>query len=308
MPKAHRKKIIWAVDPFGEAKIQASAGHFAESLSLHNDVDVVYVHGRSGFPILSEQAAIRFDLAKVELQLENMLAELKFKPHKKPQILAHGAEFVRTDVKTLVSYAKKIKADAVLVSTNARAGLLRQALGSFAETLILESSIPIMIVNPKAKVLTKPGTILFPTDFSDMSWKAFEHVIHFAKASHAHVKLFHQYLGEEQNIPDNVSYFQNDRWLEGDRLLDDNLQKVKLHLSKWLNWAKKQNVHCDHIIKFGMKNIADATLELATKENSWMIAMATMTGPLSAAFLGSNARWVVRAAQCPVWVLYIKGK
>ncbi|MFN8790781.1 MAG: universal stress protein [Bdellovibrionales bacterium] len=308
MSKLKRKKIIWAIDPYGEAKVQASAASLARSLSLHNDVEVIYVHGRSGFPIEKEQAAIRFDLSRVEKQLDKILMELKFKPQRKPRILAHGSEYVRTDVKTLVSYAKKAKADAVLVSTNARVGFMRQALGSFSETLVLESAVPTMIINPKAKVGPKPGIIIFPTDFSDLSWKAFQQVVSFAKATKAKVKIFHQYQGEAQSIPDSVSYFKNERWLEGDRLLDENLQKVKSNLAKWLSWTKKQNVKCDHVIQFGLKNIADATLELAKKDSAWMIAMATVTGPIAATFLGSNARWIVRSANCPVWVLYVEGK
>lgn len=251
---------------------------------------------------------VRFGLARAETQLNQILAELDFKPRKKSKILAHGSGYVRADVKTLVSYAKKIKANAILVSTNARTGFIRQAMGSFSETLVLESAIPVMIVNPKAKVALRAGTILFPTDFSDLSWKAYQQVTSFAKATNASVRIFHQYQGESQSVPPGVSYFKNDHWLEGDLLLDDDLQKIKLKLKKWLVWTKKQNVKCTHEIKFGPRNVADATLALAKKDHVWMIAMASVTGPIAATFLGSNARWVVRSAHCPVWVLYVHGK
>jgi hypothetical protein len=72
MSKSKQKKIIWAIDPYGEAKVQASAASLAHSLSLHNDVEVVYVHGRSGFPVEKEQAAIRFGLSRVEKQLNQI--------------------------------------------------------------------------------------------------------------------------------------------------------------------------------------------------------------------------------------------
>ena len=165
-----------------------------------------------------------------------------------------------------------------------------------------------MIVNPNVKIESRPGTILFPTDFSDLSWKAFQQVVSLAKSTKANIRIFHQYQGEEQAVSADVSYFHNDRWLEGEKLLDDELQKTKIKLKKWLASTRKQNVKCDHVIKFGLKNIADATLELAKKDHVWMIAMATVTGPIAATFLGSNARWIVRAAHCPVWVLYVEGK
>lgn len=308
MAALKRKKIIWAVDPYGDVKIQASAAAFARSLSDSTDVEVVYIHGRSDFPKKYEREEIRFGLSSAEKQLKQTLTKLKFKPGKHPKILAHGSQFVRSDVKTLVSYAKKIKADAVLVSTNARAGFVRQVLGSFSETLILESAIPTMIVNPLAKVALRPGTILFPTDFSKPSWKAYQRVVDFAKTSGGKIEIFHQYQGKAQSVTGDVSYFREGLWLEGERLLDDELQAVRSNLSKWLSWTRKQNVECDHVIEFGLRNIADATTEQAKKDNVWMIAMATLTGPISARFLGSNARRLVRSASCPVWVLYVEEK
>lgn len=308
MKKDRTKKIIWALDPYGNSKIQSSAATLARSLSSQNDVEAVYVYGRSGFPGETEQAAIRFDLEQVEKKLSKMLDDFKLPSQAQARILAHGSESVRADVKTLVKYAQKTKAEAILVSTNARTGFFQKVLGSFAETLVLESAIPVMTVNPKAKVSVKPGTILFPTDFSGMSWEAFQHVVNFAKSSKASIQILHQYQGKSQSIPKGVSYYKDNHWLKGEKLLDKELQQVQASLSKWLLWAKKQNVKCEYIIQFGFKNIADATLDLAKKETPWMIAMATITGPVAAAFLGSNARKIVRSAECPVWVLYVEEK
>lgn len=306
MPNTKRKKIIWAIDPFGAAKVQTSAASLAKSLSLSNDVEVVFVYGRSRFLLDDRKPGSHMDLSHVETKLGEILKELKYKPKTKPRILAHESDFVRADVKTLVSYADKVKADAVLVSTNARTGFVKQALGSFSETLILSSAIPTMIVNPKAEVGSKPGVILFPTDFTDSSWKAFQQVVSFAKTSKAKIKIFHQLQSETRSMASTASFLQNEQWVDAPFPLDERLPVIKLHLSKWLSWAKKHGVKCSHVIQFGSKNIADATLAVAKKEQPWMIAMATVTGPLAATFLGSNARWIVRAAKCPVWVLYVK--
>jgi nucleotide-binding universal stress UspA family protein len=298
------KKAIWAVDPFGDPRTQSAAATLAQVLNRAAPVEAVYIHGSS--PIESDKAAIRAGLLKAESKLKEFLKKIGFKG--KSQILAHGADYVRAEVKTLTSYAKKSKADVVLLSTKARSGLLRQILGSFAETLMLESSVPTMIVNPKAKVSATPGIILFPTDYSDLSLVAYKKLLNFAKDIGASVKLFHQYQGEIQSLPKNVAYYRSDKWLEAEDLLDDELIEVRKKINKWFALAKKQGVPCHHTIKFGLKNIADATLELAKKENPWMIAMASVTGPVAATFLGSNARWVVRDARCPVWVMHVAKK
>ena len=301
-----KNKIIWAIDVYGDMKVQSSASILAKSLSLHNDVQIVYVHGSAGFPVEKEKVAVRFGLSHSENQLKKILHQLEFKTDMKPKILAHGSGFVRGGVKTLLSYAKKTRANSILVSTNARLGFMRYVLGSFAETLIIESTIPVMVVSPKAKIALRPGVILFPTDFSKSSWKAYQQVVSLAKVIGSKIKIFHQYQGEQQAVPSNVSYFLSDKWLKSESLLDKDYQKIKSKLSKWLRWTKLQNVKCDHTIKFGFKNIADAAIEQAKKDHIWMIAMATIKGPISSTFLGSNARWVVRSAQCPVWVLYVR--
>ena len=298
------KKIIWALDPYGDLELQASAKTLVETLSKSATVEVVHVHGRSGFLIESKKQSIRWGLADAQEKLQKYLKQMGFKGPS--QILASSASSVRAEAKTLASYAKKSKADVVLLTTKARTGILRQVLGSFAETLILQSLMPAIIINPKAKVSQKPGTILFPTDFSDSSHKAFKKVVHLAKTTGAKIKLFHQYYGEEQNIPSNTSYFQGIKWVEGDELLEDDLRLLKSRAKKWLAYAEKEQIQFDITLKFGRRNIADAILDIAKKEKTWMIAMASVTGAFTATFLGSNARWVVRDAMCPVWVMHVE--
>ena len=88
MSKVKRTKIIWALDPYGEAKIQSSAAKLADSLNRKIEVEVVYVHGSSGFPVESDKKAIRFGLSRAEEKIQRALKELNFKPSKNPKILA----------------------------------------------------------------------------------------------------------------------------------------------------------------------------------------------------------------------------
>lgn len=299
------KKFLWAIDPYGDVKTQSLVATLVKTLSEKITIEPVYVHGQSGFPFEANEKSVRFNLAEIEQTFKETIKALEFKSDQAPTILAHDSAYLRAAVKTLVSYAKKVNAAAILVSTHARTGIMRYVLGSFVETLILESSVPIMIVNPKTKIEARPGIILYPTDFSDLSWTAFQEVASFAKLIDAQIRIFHQYQGEAQSIPEDVNYFHNNHWLSGEHLLDKELQEVKIKLKKWLSWCEQHNIACDHSIKFGLKNIADATLAEAKKEKVWMIAMATATGRVAAAFPGSNARWVTRAALCPVWILHV---
>ena len=66
---------------------------------------------------------------------------------------------------------KKVKADCLVISTHARTGLERLAMGSFAETVILTSAVPVLVLNPANKVPVSVRKILVPTDLSKKSEK-----------------------------------------------------------------------------------------------------------------------------------------
>lgn len=302
---ATKGRIVWALDPYGSSSVQRPAAKLAGILSQTMNLELVYVHGRGGFPMEPDRAAIRAGLAHAEKELEKTLKDLRFKAQRPPRILAHGSEYVRADVKMLSRFARRLKADAILVGTQARTGLARHALGSFAETLLLESSVPTLIVSAKAQVRPRPGAILFPTDFGAASWKGFKKVVSFAKSVGASIDLFHQYQGIPQTIPKEVLFFKGNHWLEGENLLEANLRRARMKSARWVKWSRARGVVCRPMLEFGWKNISDATLALAKKRNSWMIAMVSVTGPVASAFLGSNARWIVRRSTCPVWVQYV---
>lgn len=302
------KKVLWAIDPYGEIKAQRPAAEMAKALAKTCDVEVVYVYGTLAFLAEAGKESIRFNIADAEARLKKTLEQLKFSSSKAPKILAHGSDSVRSHVLTLLEYARKKKSQMILVSTNARAGFLRHVLGSFAETLTLSSTVPVLVINPNAKVAPKPGTIVFPTDFSAYSWQTYKKAVDFAKTTNANILIFHQYQGDPQDVPETVEYFAKNKWVDRTHLYDQKLNDAKANEAKWIAWTKKQKVKCRSVINYGIKNISDAAIEQAKKEEAWMIAMASKTSSFPASFLGSNARWTLRAAHCPVWILYTNGK
>src|SRR5262249_51996130 len=99
---------------------------------------------------------------------------------------------LRGAVRTLLAYAEQSGADLIAVSAMARKGISHFLLGSFAETLIFESEIPIFLVSPKMVLPKKFETILFPTDLSPSSKKVLGIVCETARNQNAKIVLFHQ--------------------------------------------------------------------------------------------------------------------
>lgn len=82
----------------------------------------------------------------------------------------------------LLNYAHESNADLIAVSTLSRKGATRFLFGSFAETLVLQSDIPVLILSPKTQFAGPLSEILFPTDLGETSKETLERVAEMAKA------------------------------------------------------------------------------------------------------------------------------
>src|SRR5262249_13116789 len=108
----------------------------------------------------------------------------------KPEVIVQRTELLRDAVRALVAYGRSQPASLIAVSTHANRGFSRLLLGSFAETLILNSKIPVLVINPAAQ--SRPiRKILFPSDLATGSKFFFRKVCDLAKDLGAEVELLH---------------------------------------------------------------------------------------------------------------------
>src|SRR5690606_22476290 len=94
-------------------------------------------------------------------------------------------------VKALVNFASKKNADLIVCATRAKKGLDRFLLGSFAESLMLQSTIPNLFINPFVTGGVQFKRILYSTDFSKQSKSVWKDFVAFAKTISAELVLFH---------------------------------------------------------------------------------------------------------------------
>lgn len=94
----------------------------------------------------------------------------------------------------LCAYAREVDADAIFLTSHARGGIRRVALGSVADCVLRSSHLPVVIVHPSpgerdVEAPRHVDHILVPLDWSRLAGTVFGPVIDLAKAMGARVTL-----------------------------------------------------------------------------------------------------------------------
>jgi len=215
-------------------------------------------------------------------------------------IFADGSSTSRA-VGALLDHAKKTRADLIAISSHSKKGVRRLFLGSFAETLSLQSDIPLLIVNPhQTKTSGKLQTVLFPTDFSPASKDGLLSVCKKLKGRKANVILFHQIemfyqvFAEPFGVPVSVPVTS---------LAEEMRQKQTIGKT-WCEELRKQGFTSTLMIGKTEKSPADAIVSTAKRCNANLVVMVSQTSKAGSVVLGSVTRQVIRNSPTPVWTVH----
>lgn len=298
-PTKTSKKIVWAVNAYSaddasEMHALQTIKYFAQALNATIEpVTVCQI-------IQDEKMSLDF-LDKLEKRLENVsLPQLQ-----KPRLISLSNttySSVRLQVNALLDYAKASQADLVAVQLRQKKGKPELFMGSFAETLTLSSSLPILTINPNYPTKKNFRKILLATDFSQESQNAFSQVLGLAKKLDAHLDIFHWI-----EHPSVYHYgFYGMYFYKLKEFLDRELEKGKEQSAKLIKSAEDVGVKAKAIVKVGKHVTYEGILKEVKASESDLIAMATQTGQPASLLLGSTTRQVIRHAHCPVWAIHPK--
>ena len=288
------KKIIWAVDAVQESS--ALQEHTLEALrylvtTTHASVEPVYVFSPAQLDMSVEFTGPWSGQFRptAERVIRDLVAQAHVPGVEDPKVVIQYLPSVRNAVNALESYARLREADVILLNTHARKGVARLLLGSFAETLLLRSRVPVLIVGPGSRAIHGFNEILFPSDFGDHSKTMFRYVVSLAGEFQSRIVLFHA-------IPGGL-------WIPPPHVYLQLVERRRKHADKWARWAATQGVPVEITIEEDVGNISETIMETAQVRQIDLIAMAAQSGPIASTMIGSITRQVVREACCPVWVL-----
>jgi nucleotide-binding universal stress UspA family protein len=209
----------------------------------------------------------------------------------------------------VVSAAKALKADVIVLSTTGCSGLKRVLLGSTAERIVRHAHCPVLTVRRQMNesamrllALKKPlyperlpwRRVLVPLDFSLTSLRALKIAVPLAKQSGAHLLLLN--VIEPNPYPTGM---------EGAVLVvsDDVIARnARQQLPKVARRFVPKSVRAISLVAHG--RAADVIVETAEEKGADLIVLSTHghTG-IDRLLMGSTAEQVVRSAKCPVFVV-----
>lgn len=306
------KKIIWSIDAFEDKEgLQEKA---ARILSIFQDrmfaqIEPVFVLTATDLSLPNDYGTewmCEFQ-QNLKRHLEEVLLGSGFPHVLTPKILVEPLASTSASIENLLDFAIHEKADMIIVSSHGRKGLDRFFLGSFAESLLVHSPIPVMVIGAKTSIEADIDRILLPTDFGQNSREAFRRTVTLAQEMGAKVTIFHS-VPVPSSVVMDTGYYPSVNGIEGemvnfDSFMNAQTENQEKRAKAWSDWAQAMGTECDYIIDATGENIEDQICDAAKTFSSNLIVMEGQSGPIKAALLGSVTRSVVRASPCPVLVL-----
>lgn len=314
--RAHAQKnrtLIWALDPLATLRektvcLEANAAKTLGLLSRGFGCNIEPVYIMNAAP----EYSVEFDLEWIPKFTETVqkTAETIFNKHRHLRILplkilTQEGSSTYGAVETLSHYAVGQKAFLIVANSHSRKGVKRFFLGSFAETLLLKSSIPVVIVGPHIKRIRPFKKILFPTDFTPHAHLIFKRILEMAKLFKAKITVFHVIPFSIQPYTSGNILFPGSYWGPYIDYFKAAKASAKKHGDAWQALAKKHRVQVETFVDDrGSRSTWESILSYAKKNDISMIAMESLSGPVSSAVIGSVTRQVVRHAECPIWTIH----
>ena len=311
MAKKCISKILWPVDPYElESAIQKSA---AEALNgflaaSQAELEPVYI-------LNPRQLDLGLDAPEQWLEQYRPVAEGALKSFLegrvvsslsgnpwKFKVLVQASASNSAAVKTLNHHVNATGAEMIFLGTHGRKGMPRLFLGSFAETLLLESKIPVLVVNSKTKSVAHYDHILFATDLSRTSWNGFRKTLALASQLGSRVTIFHSIQNPSKSSFHGES-LMGATWIPMPAFVEEELIARRKVAERWLKTGLKMGVAVDIDLELTHQGIVPAILHAADRDKTSIIAMTAQSGPLASAVMGSVTRQIVREATKPIWVV-----
>jgi nucleotide-binding universal stress UspA family protein len=204
---------------------------------------------------------------------------------------------------TLGDYARRFNVDLIVMSSHARGGVSRIALGSVADYLIRQADIPVLIVKRRVTQLGgSPGEtfnrIVVPLDGSASAKQILPQVAALASRLNATVSLLH--------VLTPVTYSQKQIMQSGLPWWDTDIAIADEYLTRAGSYLSEVGVPVSKDVVLS-ENVPSAILDYASRSRADLIAIASSgAGGIGRFVFGSVADEVTRKSQTSILVFHPK--
>jgi nucleotide-binding universal stress UspA family protein len=201
----------------------------------------------------------------------------------------------------LAGYAKRNDIDLIVISSHGRRGIARLSLGSVTDSLIRGTTIPVLVVKPKASYLLPEASkefhhIVVPLDGSSLAEQILTPVIPLAKVEDAEITLLHV-LSPSGDMYENGDDPALPWW-------EKRVAGAQAYLSRRAAELRVQGIVATIDVVVGDK-IAESITDYARRAGADLIAIATHgRGGLARVLRGSVADGVTKSAMSSILVFH----
>jgi nucleotide-binding universal stress UspA family protein len=308
-PTSTDRKILWALDAFDESKANFAfmVNHLTEfSRAVPSKIYPVYVLSPDQLNLngdFTEDLISQYAPAATRA-LEQKLKAASLASLQPALVVSHTQSSLKTTVDKLIEYVTRNQFDEIVVGSHGRKGFERLVLGSFAEEVLLRAPVPVSVISANADHAKYPlNNILYPCDLTEASRSTFDEIIALAARFEAKVTLFHSIPRPIEPVLQSGVYLLSGAWMPHAEFEIMETAKQTKFAENYKTLAQKAGVRLEAVFDRDCLNASESILKYAEAHRPGVIAMAAQSKRLSAAFLGSVCRQVVRGARCPVWVV-----
>lgn len=305
-------RIIWAMDAFEDnkelnQKMADILTHLFESTRAEIEPLYLLRENEIVLPTYEVPTWVTDHSRTAEALFHEVLEDYKLPFLQEPHVIPHASQSHAGAAEVLSDYAVRTKADMIVVGSHGRQGFQRFILGSFAESLLLQSEVPVYVIGAQCTHTQGIKNIMFPTEFGEHSKDNYRHVLELAKQFGAEITLFHCIARPIESLFDLDTrpkvYNYKGKMLTLDQIVEHQIEHQTQRAHHWIEWAEREGVRANFQVDSSFEGIDKLILSAIDRHNVDLIIMEAQSGPMSAALLGSYTRNVVRAAHCPVYVL-----
>jgi nucleotide-binding universal stress UspA family protein len=201
----------------------------------------------------------------------------------------------------LAGYAKRHEVDLIVISSHGRRGIARLSLGSLTDSLIRGTTIPVLVVKPKASYLMPEASkefhhIVVPLDGSGLAEQILSRIVPLAKLEEAEITLLH-ILTPSEGAYENGADRTLPWW-------EKRVAGAQAYLSRRAAEVRMDGVTATIDVVVGEK-VAEAITDYARREGADLIAIATHgRGGLARVIRGSVADGVSKSAMSSILVFH----
>lgn len=283
-------KIILAVDPFEKDPIlpqYSDLSRWCQNPKV--DVKPVYVISSAKVSeVLKEVDSIDAALPEYVKQFAPL------------EILIQPLVSRKKEIETVLQYAHEQEADMIALMSRGKYNLEKKILGSFAESLLHKSDLPILFLREDGSIEEPSDKVLFATDFSLASMQSFSLFLSHVKDQAPEVVLYNaiplpHFVSAGPVYAHSLAVLPQGYWDEQKR----SAEKAAL---SYLRLAESQGLKCRFVIENQVASVEGAIKDLIKREKIRLVGLVSVSSSFQRLVLGSVSQGILRDNIRPIWV------